>query len=45
MMDEDYFRDEGILNRSNAMDIVFQHEYIIEHISNYISSSIIYTPI
>ena len=36
MMDEDYFREDGILNRRNPIDIVFQSEYIMERISNYV---------
>ena len=36
MMDEDYDREEGILNRRKAINIIFQCEYIIERISNYL---------
>ena len=31
---EDYFREDGAIDRTNPIDLVFQHEYIIEHITN-----------
>ena len=35
MMDEDYFREEGELNRRYAKDVVFQSEYMIGHVAKY----------
>ena len=35
LMDEDYYREPGILNRSNPIDLVFQSEYVISHILKY----------
>ena len=36
MMDEDYYRDEGILNMENDVDMVIQSEYIISIMSQYV---------
>ena len=39
MMDEDYNRDEGVLNQENYMDMVIQNEYIIFRMSQYFFTS------
>ena len=36
LMDEDYFREEGVLNRDNCMDLVFQSEYLVSLMSAYL---------
>ena len=36
LMDEDYNREEGVLSRTNAIDLVFQNEYIISRMYSYV---------
>ena len=36
MMDEDYNREEGVLNRENYMDMVIQNQYIISRMFSYL---------
>ena len=36
MMDEDYNRDEGVLDQENCMDMVIQNQYIISIMSQYL---------
>ena len=36
LMDEDYSREEGVLSRTNGIDLVFQNEYIISRMHSYV---------
>jgi hypothetical protein len=36
LMDEDYYREKGILNINNNYDMVLQNEYIISRMSQYL---------